>query len=83
MPSLRNAHKAGKTRKTRTGNTFMSDYIDSAQDRELLDRDLALQLRKPELRHTGYCHNCGESTAGAFCDIECGNDYEQRKRFNG
>lgn len=55
---------------------------DQATAMEELDRATCLKLRKPELRHTGWCHNCGEATLVAYCSAECREDGEKRIRFN-
>jgi hypothetical protein len=56
------------------------DY--QAEALEQLDRDVCLKQRKPELPHTGFCHNCEEPTPGAYCSPECREDGEKRARFN-
>ena len=62
----------------------MTDIYDRATEREEQDRELALQQvrysAKP-LPH-GECNNCGASCAGAFCDSDCREDWEQRDRMN-
>lgn len=54
---------------------------DQATDREMLDRELALQQRKPVGPPAiGQCHNCGTALEGAlrFCDADCREDWEKR-----
>lgn len=59
----------------------MTTIDDQAAQREELDREQALKLRKPELPHIGECHECGETTEGVFCCASCRDTYEQRERF--
>lgn len=65
----------------------MSDLVDDASDREALDRNLALAVRKPVPLHDGRCLNCGEEIPGAcYCDADCKLDHEAREaaqRRNG
>lgn len=64
----------------------MADDIDRASDLEERQRAQALLLRKPQLVNVGYCHFCGEHTAGLFCSLECREDWQSRedaKRRNG
>jgi hypothetical protein len=62
----------------------MSDLFDMASDREQLDRDLALKVRKPVLMHCGRCHYCNESVGGNlfFCCADCRDDYEIQQEAN-
>lgn len=55
---------------------------DQATEREEMDREIALKVRRPELKHVGFCYNCGEETHGAFCCPECRDDWTKRDRFN-
>lgn len=66
----------------------MSDIFDAASDREQLDRDLALKVRKPTLVPCHRCHYCDESVSGnlLFCCPDCRDDFEilqEAKRRNG
>ena len=61
------------------------DIIDQAAEREEMDRALAITAaahHEPALAAVGVCHNCEASVpAGAcFCDADCRDDYERRKR---
>lgn len=61
------------------------DFADIAAEREALDRDIALRAahsHAPDLPATGYCHNCDASLPHGvrFCDCDCRNDYDARKR---
>lgn len=63
----------------------MSDFADIASDREELDRTLALRAahnHAPDLSAIGQCHNCQASVPEGvrFCDCDCRNDYDTRKR---
>jgi len=42
-------------------------------------------LSTEKLETTGQCHNCFEHLYEQvpFCDADCRDDYEQRKRFKG
>lgn len=60
----------------------MPDIFDQASDREQADRDLALQLRKPEgPSATGYCRYCdepvqdGRRLCSTFTDAEFGAEF--------
>ena len=56
------------------------DDIDRAQQREEMDRDLAIAAaRQNALPFTGDCHNCGASVPDGwrFCDSDCRDDYER------
>lgn len=56
---------------------------DDATAREEMDRELALQIRKPELPHIGICYNCQEELqAGCYYDADCRNDHQRRTSFN-
>lgn len=59
----------------------MSDPLDEA-DRYtalLIQEGLAKRASVPE--NTGFCLECGEPTAGAFCSKECREDYEKMARL--
>jgi hypothetical protein len=61
----------------------MTDEADRAQEVEERQRAAALTKRRPTLPICGYCHNCGTSlgtTSLLFCDEDCRDDYEHRKR---
>lgn len=56
------------------------DDVDRAQERETLDRALAIAAaRMPTLPATGDCHNCAASipSGALFCDADCRDDYER------
>ena len=43
----------------------MADIFDRATEREEMDRERALKMRKPEgPKATGYCLECGEPIGG-------------------
>lgn len=57
------------------------DDIDRAQEREMLDRDLAIAAaRRAALPATGHCYNCEASVPPgvSFCDADCRADYERQ-----
>lgn len=62
------------------------DDIEKAQEREMLDRALALfQAQKRQahsVSHMGECHACGEPVEAPklFCGRECAEHYELLKR---
>ena len=59
------------------------DDMDRAAEYEQRMLEAALRVRKPEPKPCGYCHNCGSSVGTArllFCDEDCRDDYEHRKR---
>ena len=62
------------------------DDIDRAQDAAEFMREIDLihesERREATLAAVGVCHNCEASVpAGArFCDRDCRDDYESRKR---
>ena len=65
----------------------MADEADRANDRAMLDTELALEaVRRRAERQTaistdaGSCANCGAITGPliAFCDADCRDDYEAR-----
>ena len=55
-------------------------FEDQASDYEFMDRELALQQRKPAGPvPCGQCYNCGKMLSGAqrWCDGECRDDWER------
>lgn len=61
----------------------MTDIIDRGCEREALDRDIAIRLKKPRGPiPTGFCATCRrEVREGAqFCDAECREDWEREQR---
>lgn len=61
------------------------DDLDRASELEQKQRDAALagvRARSATLPPTGACYNCGEPLAGSrvFCDAECRDDHETRRR---
>lgn len=60
------------------------DAADRAAEYTELDQAIALQRRCEELPPTGRCYNCRDTVdSGAFCDPDCRDDYEKRKRMRG
>ncbi len=60
------------------------DDADRAQAQTDLELKVALQNRKIETYETGSCNWCDAIIEkGAFCDIECSNDYEKSKIMKG
>lgn len=62
----------------------MADEIDRAQEREQIDRDLAIAaavVSAHVLPACGECYNCQSAVSGAlrFCDADCRSDWERRK----
>ena len=59
------------------------DIADQAQ--ELQDHALQVALANSRATGnealTGFCHNCNEITAGAFCSKECREDKSKRDRM--
>lgn len=58
----------------------MPDDLDRAAEREALDRDLALRVRRPEgPAATGACLYCGEPLPSGvrWCATECRDDWER------
>lgn len=53
------------------------DDIDRAAEQEEMHLAAALSTRKPALHYNGRCYNCGESSAGIFCDADCRMDWER------
>ena len=61
----------------------MTDDADRAADYEERMRQAAIGRRRPALKPCGHCYNCGTSlgtTGLLFCDEDCRDDYEHRKR---
>lgn len=56
----------------------MDDADRAAENDEMLTA-AALTFRKPVLFANGICYNCGESSAGVFCDSDCREDWERQK----
>jgi hypothetical protein len=56
------------------------DDLDRASEREELERAVAARIRRSVPKHRGFCLNCDEPTAGAFCDAGCREDYEMHER---
>lgn len=64
----------------------MTDVIDMASDRELLDREIALRAARraaereklPDIRQ---CHYCGEETpkGARFCDSDCRDGWQREQ----
>ncbi len=60
----------------------MPDLFDLATEREEMDRDIALRVRKPEgPKPTGVCLWCGEPVEEGrrWCDAFCRNGWERVK----
>ena len=64
----------------------MADDIDRAQDREQLDRDLAIAAAKRSAASTllpacGQCYNCQSNVPAGlrYCDKPCADDHAARK----
>ncbi len=60
----------------------MSDWIDESQELQeaQLAQALSKRLKVPE--KTGFCLACDEPTDGAFCSIDCREDYDRVQRIN-
>jgi hypothetical protein len=59
----------------------MSDEVDAANEQVEMTLAAARQRRAPTLPAVGECYNCGETLRfGVFCDADCREDYEKRKR---
>ena len=57
-------------------------FEDQASDREFMDRELALQQRKPTGPvPCGQCYFCGEMLQGTlrWCDEFCRDDWEREQ----
>ncbi|MCL1124131.1 hypothetical protein [Shewanella surugensis] len=63
----------------------MSDCADRAASQEQLNFNVAManRVNTPPLPKIGRCHNCHEPMdEQLFCDADCRDDYEQRKRVS-
>ncbi|MCL1124212.1 hypothetical protein [Shewanella surugensis] len=62
----------------------MSDCADRAAAQEQLNINVAManRVKTPRLPKIGRCHNCHEPIAKPFCDADCRDGYEQRKRVS-
>lgn len=61
-----------------------ADSLDQASEIETLEREriiAAARNRGPELPRTGFCHNCREPVPELFCDSDCRDDWEKRRRL--
>lgn len=62
-----------------------ADPIDEANDLVIRENEQAVEnaLNRPDepLPQTGRCHNCGEPVTELFCDADCRDDWERRKRM--
>ena len=67
----------------------MSDIYDQATLQEEMMRDIAIAAArnvKPELQPNGSCFNCfaelvdNDVAAGCFCDGDCRDDWQLRRR---
>ena len=56
----------------------VSDPLDRAAQLEEAERTTAALFRKPVLKRTGRCYNCGEPVqpAALFCDADCRTQHE-------
>ena len=56
----------------------VSDPLDRAAQLEEAERAAAALFRKPVLKRTGRCYNCGEPVPpeALFCDGECRQQHE-------
>lgn len=66
-------------------NEHFADPLDRAvaEQEALLNQQLRAARQKPEiLPFTGSCYNCSEGLEPGhrFCDTDCRDDYEARKR---
>ena len=64
----------------------MADQFDMAQDADALFREASIKNRPrtEKLDPAGVCHNCYETVdypTALFCDADCRDDYEARKRI--
>jgi hypothetical protein len=59
-----------------------SDPLDDAAEATELMLQEALAKKAPVPEKTGFCLECDEPTAGAFCSRECRETYEKRERMN-
>ncbi len=61
----------------------MATIDDMASDFEEQYRNEALEFREPAPYHYGICGNCYEPCKGAYCNAECREDGELRKKTTG
>ena len=56
----------------------VSDPLDRAAQLEEAERATAALFRKPVLKRTGRCYNCGEPVQpqALFCDADCRTQHE-------
>lgn len=62
------------------------DEADKAEHQEELARQKAISYRKPVPKHDGHCLNCGEKSAGAYCNTDCRKDaerFDRARELNG
>lgn len=63
-----------------------ADQLEAAQEYEQRFNEAALEAARaacpPPLAPVGACHNCDEplEQGRAFCDADCRDDYDARKR---
>ena len=55
---------------------YCADMAEEAQERALI---ASRAYRKPVIRVTGRCLNCGEVCDGVYCMAECREDHSNRK----
>jgi hypothetical protein len=60
----------------------MADMLDEAEATTEMFFQQALRNRGRGLELTGQCHVCEEPTEGAFCSVECREDFEKMERLN-
>lgn len=60
-------------------------FIEQAEEnvRRAVEMEIAAIRNKPKLQATGSCYNCEESVDGGrlFCDADCKEDWEYRRRL--
>lgn len=67
----------------------MTDQIDQAQEFEEMRRGIALREQAAKAStiprpFKGECYNCeAPIEQGCFCDIDCRDDFEKRKKLKG
>lgn len=65
----------------------MANEGDLGHEAEEFHRNLAMARHRAgtgvTLPRTGRCHNCGGPVVDHFCDADCRDDYEQRRRMEG
>lgn len=61
-------------------NPKMRDEADIANEQMEVVLAAALTHRKPVMRPTGSCYNCGYPVPGVYCDADCREDHEKRVR---